>query len=61
MLEGTGMSRTLKFESAPDYEAPADANSDNVYTVTVMAKAGGETDNGGSHHRSRPTWTNSVR
>ena len=45
MLEGTGMSRTLMFESVPDYEAPADANGDNVYTVTVMVEAGTETDN----------------
>ena len=43
MLDGTGMSRTLMFESAPDYEAPADANGDNVYTVTVMVEAGSET------------------
>ena len=43
MLEGTGMSRTLMFSSAPDYEAPADANGDNVYTVTVMVEAGSET------------------
>ena len=43
MLEGTGMSRTLMFESAPDYEAPADANGDNVYTVTVMVEASSET------------------
>ena len=45
MLEGTGMSRTLMLSSAPDYEAPADANGDNVYTVTVMVEAGTETDN----------------
>ena len=46
MLEGTGMSRMLKFKSAPDYESPmggADDNS-NTYMVTVMAEAGGETD-----------------
>ena len=43
-LEGTGMSRMLKFSSAPDYEAPADADGDNVYMVTVKAEAGGETD-----------------
>ena len=42
MLEGTGMSRMLKFSSAPDYEAPADADSDNTYMVTVKASAGGE-------------------
>ena len=32
---------TLSFRSAPDYEAPADANGDNVYMVTVMASGGG--------------------
>ena len=42
MLEGTGMSRMLKFSSAPNYEAPADADSDNTYMVTVKASAGGE-------------------
>ena len=44
MLEGTGMSRMLKFSSAPDYEAPADADGDNTYMVTVKASAGGEMD-----------------
>ena len=34
---------TLSFRSAPDYEAPADANADNVYMVTVMASGGGMT------------------
>ena len=42
MLDGTGMSRMLKFSSAPDYEAPADADGDNMYMVTVKAEAGGE-------------------
>ena len=44
MLEGTGMSRMLKFTSAPDYENPmGGANDDsNTYMVTVMAEAGGE-------------------
>ena len=41
-LEGTGMSRTLMFSSAPDFEAPADADGDNGYMVTVKAEAGGE-------------------
>ena len=36
-LEGTGTSRTLKFASAPDFEAPADADGDNVYMVSIMA------------------------
>ena len=42
MLEGTGMSRTLNFKNAPDYEMPADADGDNEYMVTVKAEAGGE-------------------
>ena len=41
-LDGTGMTRMLKFTRAPDFETPADANTDNVYMVTVMVKAGGE-------------------
>ena len=44
MLEGTGMSRMLKFRSAPDYETPMGGadNDSNTYMVTVMSKAGGE-------------------
>ena len=44
MLEGTGMSRMLKFSSAPDYEDPMGGAADdsNTYMVTVMASAGGE-------------------
>ena len=30
----------LSFKAAPDYEAPADANGNNVYEVTVQASAG---------------------
>ena len=30
----------LTFATAPDYEAPADADTDNVYEVTVVATAG---------------------
>ena len=41
-LDGTGMSRTLMFSSAPDFETPADADGDNGYMVTVKAEAGGE-------------------
>ena len=41
-LDGTGMTRMLKFTRAPDFETPADADGDNEYMVTVMAKAGGE-------------------
>ena len=40
-LDGTDMSRMLKFKSAPDYEMPADADGDNEYMVTVRAEAGG--------------------
>ena len=39
--------RRLVFVTAPDYEAPADADRDNVYEVTVTAsdvRPGGETD-----------------
>ena len=32
----------LSFKSAPDFEAPADANTDNTYVVTVQASDGGE-------------------
>ena len=35
MLDGTGMSRMLKFRSSPDHEAPADADGDNTYEVTI--------------------------
>ena len=31
----------LSFSSSPDYEAPTDANTDNVYMVTVVANAPG--------------------
>ncbi|MEO1591769.1 MAG: sialate O-acetylesterase, partial [Cyanobacteria bacterium J06632_22] len=34
----------LRFKSAPDYEAPGDANGDNIYDVTVTA-----TDVNGTH------------
>ncbi len=30
----------LRFASSPNYEAPADGNTDNTYTVTVTASAG---------------------
>ena len=39
-----GNSGVLTFLAAPDYEAPADANSDNVYEVTVQASDGTLTD-----------------
>ena len=43
MLEGTGMSRMLKFSSAPDIEMPMGGadNDSNTYMVTVKAEAGG--------------------
>ena len=39
-----GSSGELTFASSPDFEAPADMDTDNVYNVTVMAAAGGEMD-----------------
>ena len=33
----------LSFKSSPDYEAAADSNNDNTYTVTVQASDGGDT------------------
>ena len=44
MLDGSGASRMLKFSSSPNFEAPADANTDNIYMVTVKASYGGETE-----------------
>ena len=34
----------LSFTSSPNYEDPADADTDNTYMVTVKAEAGGESD-----------------
>ena len=34
----------LSFMSSPNYESPADADTDNTYMVTVKAEAGGEMD-----------------
>ena len=46
MLDGTGMSRMLKFRSAPDFEMPRgqamSATNTNTYMVTVKVEAGGE-------------------
>ena len=39
-----GNTGALTFLAAPDYEAPADADSDNVYEVTVQASDGTLTD-----------------
>ena len=46
MLDGTGMSRMLKFLNAPDFEMPmgGSGNDSNTYMVTVKAEAGGEMD-----------------
>ena len=46
----------LSFRSAPDYEAPTDANTDNVYMVTVMANNG----NGGAELDVTVTVTNDT-
>ena len=40
----TGASTMLRFRSSPNYEAPADANTDNVYMVTVKATEGSDMD-----------------
>ena len=37
-----GASGELMFASSPDFEAPTDMDTDNVYNVTVKAEAGGE-------------------
>src|SRR5690606_2566657 len=37
-------SGALSFQSAPDYEAPANGNTDNVYDVTVQVHDGSNTD-----------------
>ena len=40
MIEGSGMSIMLKFRNSPNFEAPADANRDNRYMVTIKATDG---------------------
>ena len=40
----SGTSTMLRFSSPPNYEAPADADTNNVYMVTLKATAGGEMD-----------------
>ena len=37
MTEDSGMSVMLKFGSLPDYESPADSNTDNIYMLTLKA------------------------
>lgn len=44
MLDGSGMSRMLKFRSSPNYEMPMDADSNNTYMVTVKASHGSGAD-----------------
>ena len=39
-LEGSGMSRTLKFTSTPNFEMPMDMDEDNEYKVTVRVRKG---------------------
>ena len=39
-----GTDGVLMFAASPNYEAPTDANTDNVYQVTVHGNAGGEMD-----------------
>ncbi len=43
-LDGSGASVMLKFKGSPDYERPADADTDNVYMVTLKAEDGTYTD-----------------
>ncbi len=40
----SGASVTLQFRNAPNYESAADANTDNVYMVTLNATDGTDTD-----------------
>ena len=40
----TGASTMLRFRSSPNYEGPADANTDNTYMVTVKATEGSDMD-----------------
>lgn len=40
----SGATTMLRFKRSPNYEAPADANTDNDYTVTLKATVGDESD-----------------
>ena len=40
MVEGSGESVMLKFQNSPDFEAPADADGDNIYEVILEATDG---------------------
>ena len=44
MFVDTGASGMLSFLTSPDYENPADANEDNVYSVTLKATEGDDMD-----------------
>ncbi|MEZ5729487.1 MAG: cadherin repeat domain-containing protein [Burkholderiaceae bacterium] len=53
------LSGTLSFLAAPDFEAPADAGTDNVYDVTVQVDDGARWDRhagdrGHRHQRGEP-------
>lgn len=39
-LTGTGATRSLRFVAAPDFEAPRDAGSNNVYDLTILVSDG---------------------
>ena len=39
-LTEEGEPRAIRFIDPPDYESPGDANRDNVYKVTLVAKDG---------------------
>ena len=52
----SGATTMLRFRSPPDYEAPVDANTDNVYMVTVKATVGTESDT----HEVRVTVTDDA-
>ena len=43
----------LSFKSSPDYEAPNDANTDNVYEVTIRASDGSLMSTIGSNRHRR--------
>jgi hypothetical protein len=43
LFEINGNTGALSFVTAPDYEAPTDADADNVYDVTVQASDGSDT------------------
>ena len=44
LSSNSGATTMLEFRNPPDYEAPADADTDNVYEVTVVAGDGTDSD-----------------